>query len=185
MICSSCDMECPSTANFCHKCGQQLNLRQISNKVAGSVDKEKLLKKYFHRGYPYSALIICTSDCGSGCFKVLLCTLSLILGPSDQMSNLQILLLYFITASDCRSRCLRFLLCKVLVVSLIIDFLRKSLREEIFQAFFWQFYNQFFAHVSAGSNIQCSFRALYFGNCAQVTAGSNVLGSSSAFRYKF
>ena len=28
--------------------------------------------------------------------------------------------------------CLRFLLCKVLVVSLIIDFLCKSLREEIF-----------------------------------------------------
>ena len=32
----------------------------------------------------------------------------------------------FITASACRSRCLRFSLCKVLVVSLIIDFLRKS-----------------------------------------------------------
>ena len=34
-------------------------------------------------------------------------------------------------------------------MSLIIDFLRKSLREEIFKAFFWVFYNQFFAHVSA------------------------------------
>ena len=52
--------------------------------------------------------------------------------------------------------------CKVLVVSLIIDFLRKSLRKEIFYAFSWVFYNQFFAHVSAGSNISCSFRALYF-----------------------
>ena len=83
MFCSSCGMECPSTANFCHQCGQQLNLSQVSNKAASSVDKEKLLKKYFHRGYPYAALIMCTSDCGSGCFKVLWCILSLILGASD------------------------------------------------------------------------------------------------------
>ena len=26
MFCSSCGGECPSTANFCHQCGQQLNL---------------------------------------------------------------------------------------------------------------------------------------------------------------
>ena len=39
--------------------------------------------------------------------------------------------------------------------------------------------------MSAGSNISCSFKALYFWNCAQVTAGSNVLGSFSAFCYKF
>jgi len=74
--------------------------------------------------------------------------------------------LYFITASDCRSRCLRFLLCKVLVVSLIIDFLRKSAGGNILGFFlgtlFWVLYNQFFAHVSAGSNISCSLRALYF-----------------------
>ena len=25
MFCSSCGGECPSTANFCHQCGQQLN----------------------------------------------------------------------------------------------------------------------------------------------------------------
>ena len=43
-------MECPLTTNFCHQCGQQLNLSQVSNKAASSVDKEKLLKKYFHRG---------------------------------------------------------------------------------------------------------------------------------------
>ena len=50
----------------------------------------------------------------------------------------------------------------------------------------WVFFSQFFAHVSAGSNISCSFRALlYFRSCAQVTAGSNVLGSFSAFCYKF
>ena len=30
-----------------------------------------------------SSLIMCTSDCGSGCFKVLWCILSLILGASD------------------------------------------------------------------------------------------------------
>ena len=65
-------------------------------------------------------------------------------------------LLYFVTESECRSRCLRFLLFKVLVVSLIIDFFRSH-----------------------------SFRALYFWSCAQMTAGSNVLGSFSAFCYKF
>ena len=47
-------------------------------------------------------------------------------------------------------------------MSLIIDLLGKSLREEIFEAFVWVFCNQFLAHVSAGSNISCSFRALYF-----------------------
>ena len=49
MFCRSCAMECPSTANFCHQCGQQLNLSQVSNKAANkaasSHDKEKLLKK--------------------------------------------------------------------------------------------------------------------------------------------
>ena len=63
--------------------GQKLNSSQVSNKAASSVDKEKLFKKYFHRGYLYAALIMCTSDCGSGCFKVLWCILSLILGVSD------------------------------------------------------------------------------------------------------
>ena len=38
--------------------GQQLNLSQVSNKVTSSVDKEKLLKKYFHHGYSYVALIM-------------------------------------------------------------------------------------------------------------------------------
>ena len=83
MFCSSCDGECPSTAKFCHQCGQQLNLSQVSNKVASSVVKEKLLKEYFHREHPYAALIMCTSDCGRGCFKVLWSILSLILGASD------------------------------------------------------------------------------------------------------
>ena len=52
-------MECPSTANFCYQCGQHLNLSQVSNKAASSNDKEKLLKnlKYFHRGYPYAAIV--------------------------------------------------------------------------------------------------------------------------------
>ena len=70
MFCCSCGMECPSTPNFCHQYGQHFNLSQVSNKAASSVDKEELLKKYFHRGYPYTALIMRTSDCGSGCFKV-------------------------------------------------------------------------------------------------------------------
>ena len=80
MFCSSCGGECPSSANFCHQCGQQLNLSQVSNKAANSVDKEKLLKKYFHREYPFAAGIMCTSNHGSGCFKVLWCILWLILG---------------------------------------------------------------------------------------------------------
>ena len=62
-------MGCPSTANFRNQCGQQPNFSQVSNKMASLVDKEKLLKKYFHSGYPYAALITCTSDCGSECFK--------------------------------------------------------------------------------------------------------------------
>ena len=58
-FCSSCGEECPSTASFCHQCGQQLNLRHVSNKAASSVDKDKLLlKEYFHRGYPYPAIDI-------------------------------------------------------------------------------------------------------------------------------
>ena len=35
-FCSSCGGECPSTANFCRQCGQQLNLSQVSNKGASS-----------------------------------------------------------------------------------------------------------------------------------------------------
>ena len=33
------------------------NLSQVSIKAASSVDKEKLLKEYFHRGYPYAAIV--------------------------------------------------------------------------------------------------------------------------------
>ena len=50
---------------FCHQCGQQLNLSivtnydlsQVSNKAASSVNKEKQLKEYFYRGYPYAAFV--------------------------------------------------------------------------------------------------------------------------------
>ena len=49
MFSCSCGVECSSTANFSHQCGQQLNSSQASNKAASSVDKEKLLKKYFHQ----------------------------------------------------------------------------------------------------------------------------------------
>ena len=51
MFCSSCSGECPSTANSCHQCGQ------VWNKVASSVDNEKLLKEHFQRGYPYAAIV--------------------------------------------------------------------------------------------------------------------------------
>ena len=57
MFCSPCGMEFPLTANFCHQCGQQLNLSQVSNKAATSVNKEKLLKEYVHRRYPYAAIV--------------------------------------------------------------------------------------------------------------------------------
>ena len=65
---------------FCHSCavGNALQpqisvINAVSNlidsgKAAKSVDNEKLLKKYFHRGYPHAALIICRSNYGSGCF---------------------------------------------------------------------------------------------------------------------
>ena len=33
------------------------NLIQVSNKSESSVDKEKLLKEYFHRGYPYATIV--------------------------------------------------------------------------------------------------------------------------------
>ena len=33
------------------------DLSQVSNKAASSVNKEKLLKEYFHRGYPYAAIV--------------------------------------------------------------------------------------------------------------------------------
>ena len=39
------------------QCSQQLNLSQLSNKAASSVDKEKLLKEYFHRGYSDAAIV--------------------------------------------------------------------------------------------------------------------------------
>ena len=40
-----------------NQCSQQLNLNQLSNKAARSVDKENLLKEYFHRGYSYAAIV--------------------------------------------------------------------------------------------------------------------------------
>ena len=51
MFCSLCGMECPSTAHFCHQCGQQLNLSQVSNKAASSVDTDgKTVKELFASG---------------------------------------------------------------------------------------------------------------------------------------
>ena len=58
MFCSSYGMECPSTRKISGiNVGQKLNLSQISNKAASSVDNEKLLNEYFHRGYSYAAIV--------------------------------------------------------------------------------------------------------------------------------
>ena len=38
MFCSSCGGECPSTANFSHQCGQQLNLSQEQDSRRDAVD---------------------------------------------------------------------------------------------------------------------------------------------------
>ena len=180
MFCSLCGGECPYTRSFCHQCGQQLNyLSQVSDKAASSVDKEKLLKKFFHRVYPYAALIMCTSDCGSGCTF-----LSLVVHFIadfrrkwlDQQA-FKILLLYFITASDCRSRdvlgsCSEFN---------YWFFAQESAGGNIL-GFFWVF----FMNLSRMCLRDQIFRVLlehYFWSCAQVTAGSIVLGSFSAFCY--
>ena len=42
-----------------------------------------------------------------------------------------------------------------------------------------------FSRMCLRDEISCSFRALYFWSCAQVTAGTNVLGSFSAFVINF
>ena len=60
-----------------------------------------------------------------------------------------------------------------------------TIRTNFLKCFIKMFIIQFFAHVSAGLNISCSFGALYFWSFTQVTAGSKVLGSFSAFHYKF
>ena len=51
MFCSSCGMEFPLTEI------SVINLSQVSNKAATSVNKEKLLKEYVHRKYPYAAIV--------------------------------------------------------------------------------------------------------------------------------
>ena len=53
MFCSSCGQDCAPDAKFCHKCGQKLP--QYAPDGAGSVDE--LIKEYFHRGYPYQAIV--------------------------------------------------------------------------------------------------------------------------------
>ena len=82
-----------------------LNLSQVSNKAASSVDKEKLLKKYFHRGYPYAALIMCTSDCGSGCFKVFIFSLILASNLLDHFTSFNCFSLVLICFSTCFPFC--------------------------------------------------------------------------------
>ena len=58
MFCSSYGMECLSTRKISGiNVGQKLNLSQVSNKAASSVDNEKLLNEYFHRGYSYATSV--------------------------------------------------------------------------------------------------------------------------------
>ena len=49
---------CSSLAKFCEQCGHQINeaVEQTSKKAANSVGVE-LITQYFHRGYPYSAIV--------------------------------------------------------------------------------------------------------------------------------
>ena len=54
MFCCSCGAECVSAANFCRQCGYQID---SSKKELGSVDTDELIIEYFHRGYPYSAIV--------------------------------------------------------------------------------------------------------------------------------
>ena len=48
--------EMPFNRKFLSSMWSATSLRQVSNKAASSVDKEKLLKEYFHRGY-YAAIV--------------------------------------------------------------------------------------------------------------------------------
>ena len=45
MFCHGCGAECASSAKFCHQCGQSL------------VSVDKLVTVFFHRGYPYDAIV--------------------------------------------------------------------------------------------------------------------------------
>ena len=53
MFCSSCGQNCPLEAKYCHKCGDRLQ-QNVSEREA-SVDE--LIEGYFHRGYPYQAIV--------------------------------------------------------------------------------------------------------------------------------
>ena len=44
MFCSSCGGGCPSTANFCHRCGQQLKLSQDSRKDVCYADDDSVAR---------------------------------------------------------------------------------------------------------------------------------------------
>ena len=56
MFCCSGGSECSSSANFCTHCGHQIN-DAIEQTSTDSVDVEELIKEYFHRGYPYNAIV--------------------------------------------------------------------------------------------------------------------------------
>ena len=53
VFCSSCGENCPLEAKYCHKCGDRLQ----HNATEGAAIVDELIKGYFHRGYPYQAIV--------------------------------------------------------------------------------------------------------------------------------
>ena len=53
MFCSSCGQNCPLEAKYCHKCGDRLQ----ENVTEREASVNELIQGYFHRGYPYQAIV--------------------------------------------------------------------------------------------------------------------------------
>ena len=51
MFCSSCGQNYPLEAKYCHKCGDHLQ-KDVTKREAS-----ELIEVYFHRGYPYQAIL--------------------------------------------------------------------------------------------------------------------------------
>ena len=56
MFCCSCGSECSSSAHFCTHCGHRIN-DAIEQTSTDSVDVGEVIREYFHRGYPYNAIV--------------------------------------------------------------------------------------------------------------------------------
>ena len=53
MFCSSCGQNCSLEAKYCHKCGEGLQ----QNVTEREANVDELIEGYFHRGYPYQAIV--------------------------------------------------------------------------------------------------------------------------------